>query len=231
MRGNKSSFIALVFVLIAMTLWSVNLFSSSTIIYGPKKFTRTTGKPVVVTETFSAPSATAHYRLIVLNGENGKDRVSSATVKINGKEILRENDFNQQVGRIERSVNLLLSNSISVELKSAPGSFITVTIECLDCSVITNHPPVADGQSVTTDEDVAAAITLVATDPDNDLLIYQIVTEPGHGTLSGTLPNITYTPRAHFYGFDSFTFKVNDGKLDSNTERFQLLSLTLIIRP
>jgi len=215
MRRNKPFFIYSAFVLITMILWSVNLFSSPTTIYGSRKFTRSTGKPVIVTEAFSAPSTTAHYRLIVLNGENGKNRVSSATIKINGIEILRESDFNQQIDRIERSVSLLLSNSISVQLKSAPGSFITIAIECLDCLVITNHPPVAQEQTVTADEDMAKAITLVATDPDGDPLTYQIVTQPVHGALSGMPPSVTYTPTTRFYGSDNFTFKANDGKADS----------------
>jgi sugar lactone lactonase YvrE len=211
MRRSKSFFIRLAFVLITMILWSTNLVSSATTIYGPRKFIRSTGKPIVVTETFSAPNATT-YNLIVFNGEKGKNRVSSGTVKINGIEILRESDFNQQVDRIERSVSLLLSNSISVELRSTPGSFITVSIT----SETENHPPVAQDQNITTDEDTSKAITLVATDPDGDTLTYMVVVQPSHGTLSGTLPNITYTPTAHFYGTDSFTFKANDGKLDSN---------------
>ena len=33
--------------------------------------------------------------------------------------------------------------------------------------------------------------------------------------LSGTAPNLTYTPNANATGSDSFTFKVNDGTVDS----------------
>src|SRR5262249_48608969 len=40
--------------------------------------------------------------------------------------------------------------------------------------------------------------------------------QPAHGTLSGTAPNVTYTPAANYNGADSFTFKANDGALDSN---------------
>ena len=80
-----------------------------------------------------------------------------------------------------------------------------------------NAPPVAADQSVTTAEDTAAGITLSATDPDNDPLTYAITTAPAHGTLSGTAPNLTYTPVADYSGSDSFTFKANDGQLDSNT--------------
>jgi hypothetical protein len=80
-----------------------------------------------------------------------------------------------------------------------------------------NDPPVANAQSVTTNEDTAKAITLTATDVDGDPLTYSVVTGPTHGALSGTLPNLTYTPVANYNGPDSFTFKANDGTIDSNT--------------
>jgi hypothetical protein len=79
---------------------------------------------------------------------------------------------------------------------------------------------------VTTNEDTAAAITLKASDADGDPLTYAIITPPQHGSLSGTLPQVTYKPRRDYNGTDSFTFKVNDGKADSNTA---VVSLT--IRP
>jgi VCBS repeat-containing protein len=70
---------------------------------------------------------------------------------------------------------------------------------------------------VTTDEDAAKAIVLVATDVDTaTALTYAIVTGPAHGTLTGTAPNVTYTPAANYNGADSFTFKANDGTFDSN---------------
>ena len=78
-----------------------------------------------------------------------------------------------------------------------------------------NDPPVANAQSVSTEEDTAKAITLTGSDVDGDTLSYVIVTPPAHGTLSGAAPNLTYTPAANYNGSDSFTFKVNDGKADS----------------
>src|SRR6185436_9179523 len=68
-----------------------------------------------------------------------------------------------------------------------------------------------------TDQDTAVGITLQATDPDADTLTYAIVTGPAHGSLSGSGANRTYTPNAGYFGPDSFTFKANDGSLDSNT--------------
>ena len=81
-----------------------------------------------------------------------------------------------------------------------------------------NHAPVADDQSVTTSEDTAKAITLVGSDPDGGTLTYSVVDQPAHGSLSSTTgPDLTYTPGSNYYGTDSFTFKVNDGQVDSNT--------------
>ncbi|PYK07918.1 MAG: hypothetical protein DME65_15340 [Verrucomicrobia bacterium] len=75
--------------------------------------------------------------------------------------------------------------------------------------------PVANSQSVTTDEDTAKAITLNGSDPNGDALTYTVTSDPSHGTLSGTAPNETYTPNANYNGSDNFTFKVNDGQVDS----------------
>jgi hypothetical protein len=79
-----------------------------------------------------------------------------------------------------------------------------------------NAAPVAAAQSVSTTAGSALAITLTATDADSTTLTYVIVSNPSHGTLSGSGSALTYTPDAGFSGADSFTFKANDGFSDSN---------------
>ena len=108
---------------------------------------------------------------------------------------------------------------------AVPGNY-TVTFNVTDVAgnaatqvtrtVHVSGGPTANSQSVTTNEDVAKAITLTGSDPDNDPLTFIVVTNPSHGALSGTAPNLTYTPAANYNGADSFTFKVNDGSGDSN---------------
>ncbi len=78
-----------------------------------------------------------------------------------------------------------------------------------------NTPPVANSQSVTTEMDTNLSITLSGTDIDGDTLTFKDLTIPAHGDLTGTAPNVTYKPDAGYTGSDSFTFKVNDGKVDS----------------
>jgi VCBS repeat-containing protein len=73
-----------------------------------------------------------------------------------------------------------------------------------------NDAPVASGQTVSTAEDTAKAITLAATDVDGDALTYTVAAAPTHGTLSGTAPALTYTPASDYNGTDSFTFTATD---------------------
>jgi len=80
-----------------------------------------------------------------------------------------------------------------------------------------NDPPTANDDSVTTQEDTLVSITLAGSDPDGDALSYSVVKDPSHGSLSGTGPNLTYTPNENFNGSDSFLFQVNDGTVDSAT--------------
>jgi len=81
-----------------------------------------------------------------------------------------------------------------------------------------NDTPVSENQTVIVIEDQSKTIVLGATDPDAlDVLTYQIVSGPAHGSLSCTnCQSPVYTPDTHYNGPDSFTFKVNDGTVDSN---------------
>jgi len=90
------------------------------------------------------------------------------------------------------------------------GSTGTVTLK-------SNAPPVTTGQSISVNFNTAQVITLQATDADGDALTYSVVTGPANGSLGAVSGNsVTYTPATGFSGSDSFTFKANDGKSDSN---------------
>ncbi|HZO85899.1 MAG TPA: Ig-like domain-containing protein, partial [Verrucomicrobiae bacterium] len=78
-----------------------------------------------------------------------------------------------------------------------------------------NAAPVANAQTLDTVEDVSVNVTLTGSDADGDALTYILVSNPSFGTLDGTVPNLTYIPAPNVSGTDNFTFKVNDGVLDS----------------
>ena len=81
---------------------------------------------------------------------------------------------------------------------------------------VVNRAPVANDQNLSTDEDTDLSITLTGSDADSDALTYTVLSQPSNGVLSGTAPDLTYTPNADFNDSDSFTFLVNDGLIDSS---------------
>ena len=86
----------------------------------------------------------------------------------------------------------------------------------VDINVISvNDAPTADPQSVPVDEDSQVSITLRGSDTDGDTLTYEIVDQPSFGALSGTPPNLIYTPNENYNGTDRFSFIVFDGNASS----------------
>ncbi|MGL5018260.1 MAG: DUF6288 domain-containing protein, partial [Luteolibacter sp.] len=72
--------------------------------------------------------------------------------------------------------------------------------------------PYAFAQSLTLLKNMSQDLTLSGS---GGTLTYTVITPPANGTLTGTAPNLTYTPTANYNGSDSFTFKVNNGTSDS----------------
>ncbi|OYV72945.1 MAG: hypothetical protein B7Z74_04700, partial [Deltaproteobacteria bacterium 21-66-5] len=97
----------------------------------------------------------------------------------------------------------------------------------ISITVATATPPVANAQSVSTAKNTAKSITLTASDVNGDSLTYAVVSNPANGTLSGTAPNLTYTPNLNYTGADSFTFKANDGTADSNIATVTITMMAL----
>jgi len=103
-------------------------------VFGPADYTRATGKPAPISRSFGVRNPTTEYTLRIFNG--GKTgqfaRSSSAVVTLNGVDVARPSDFNQHASLIERRVTLAAQNTIVVELRSAPGSGVTVEITGTD---------------------------------------------------------------------------------------------------
>jgi len=67
--------------------------------------------------------------------------------------------------------------------------------------------PVANPQTLHTPAGTPKAVTLTGSVPGGGALTFQVATSPQHGVLTGSAPNLTYTPNANFQGQDSFTFQ------------------------
>ncbi|MCA1684097.1 MAG: tandem-95 repeat protein, partial [Actinobacteria bacterium] len=110
----------------------------------------------------------------------------------------------------------------SFTYKANDGTFdsnvatVTITVAAV------NDAPAAADDTVTTAEDTPVTVAAPGvlgndTDPESDTLNAVKVSDPANGTVTLNADgSYTYTPNAGFNGSDSFTYKANDGTLDSN---------------
>ena len=93
-----------------------------------------------------------------------------------------------------------------------------------------NDAPVAVADTVTTDEDTAVSIDVLANDSDvdGDTLSVSAVTQGANGVVAidGQTGEVTYTPDADFNGSDSFTYTVSDSNGGTDTE-----TVTVTVNP
>jgi hypothetical protein len=162
--------------------------AAAVVTFGPKQYTRASGPPQTITETF-ARCAGGSCRLVIVNGDlNGAKRVSSASVFLNGKQILGPSDFNQRVERIVKPVSLEDSDQITVVLNSGPGSYLTVSVECDSSAALAIEAGPGIASSIWVDGTVSLSVPLV-NEGDlaaNNVTITSIVA--GNGTYGGPKP-------------------------------------------
>ncbi|WP_034730923.1 Ig-like domain-containing protein [Bacteriovorax sp. Seq25_V] len=98
------------------------------------------------------------------------------------------------------------------------ATYSTVTI---NIAPVNDAPTLTTPQSFATNEDTVLNFNLATgSDIEGNALTYTKLTNPASGTLTctgGTSTACTYTPATNYNGSVSFTYKVNDGSLDSNT--------------
>ena len=101
--------------------------------------------------------------------------------------------------------------------RGTAGTPLTINFTVVEKTISPNQSPVASDASVVTEEGQSVKITLKASDPDGDQLVYDITVGPKNGTLNGIAPALTYTPHSNFSGKDSFEFQVDDGNGGTDT--------------
>lgn len=105
--------------------------ASTEVVAGPWDAVHSTGKP----ERHEFPFTVRHLEayesltLVVENLPNAAGvRVSSASVSVNGREVFGPRSFSQQAGRLTAPVALASSGLVTVDLQSAPGSSLRVSL-------------------------------------------------------------------------------------------------------
>jgi hypothetical protein len=121
------------FLFLGLTLDISAQDSTGTVVhvFGPKPFAQGYGGPVRLSETLSVPTFVhGPFTLSVKNGTSkGTNRVSSATVLLNGAIVLAPADFNANVSSLERRVQLLPLNLLQVEIRGGTReAFLEITL-------------------------------------------------------------------------------------------------------
>ncbi|MGD7651700.1 MAG: glycosyl hydrolase [Verrucomicrobiales bacterium] len=107
---------------------------------------------------------------------------------------------------------------------STGGTLAMIDKVTLHGDINFNTTPMAIAQSVETAMDTPVDVTLTGSDVEGDSLEFSVVSGPAYGALSGTAPDLTYTPDSGYVGEDSFTFVVSDGQTTSESATVSILA-------
>lgn len=90
-------------------------------------------------------------------------------------------------------------------------AFSNVSMITLNVTAV-NDAPVMVSEPISTTRNNNVVVVLAASDVESDTISYTLVTTPTHGSLSGEIPNLLYTPQPNFVGDDSFQFRASDAQ-------------------
>ncbi|MDR7316997.1 Ig-like domain-containing protein [Brevibacillus nitrificans] len=118
-------------------------------------------------------------------------------------------------------------NATDGQLYATSPAQMTLTITAV------NDAPVAQNGTLRVTQNQSKQGTVTASDLEGDPLTYQMVSPPAKGTVSmdPATGEYTYTPNRNATGSDSFTYKANDGTLDSNTATISVTITAVVVPP
>lgn len=187
--------------------------------FGPERYSRENGKPVVVTDTFSVLNPDTTYRIRIVGfGPTGRSggSVASAVVWLNGSRIFGPEDFRGRGRRgigqlLEKPVSLNTVNRLSVKTRGAPGSEVAIRIIGDDDdppTIVASVDPLPNGNGwhrstvtvsfvcadVTSGIAVCPAPVVVSTEGAGQIVIGTAVDKAGNTASTAVALNIDRTP-------------------------------------
>jgi RHS repeat-associated protein len=99
------------------------------VVLGVTRFDGKTGSAKTYTQTFTVPILKPlSFTLQLVNGDgDGKNRVTNATVKLNGVTVISPTECNQQTAILTKEVTTQSSNTLQITVNGKTGSFLTIT--------------------------------------------------------------------------------------------------------
>ena len=182
---------------------------------GPGKI----GRSINIDKT--APTAVADLDASVLHQPPATVNITGADA-LSGVRYIEYSLNNGPFTSVEAAtVALQLTSSTTVAFRSVDWAGNVSGTVTRTYTVTT--PPVAANDAYSVSEDttlnvIAPGLLGNDTDADADPLSAELVSGPAHGTLSlNANGSFVYTPAANYFGADAFTYRANDGTVNSNT--------------
>jgi len=113
--------------------------------------------------------------------------------------------------------NFYGTDTFSYAATDGSGGQAEATVTVLVTPV--NDPPMAQDDSESASEDTPVTIDVLDndSDPDDDSLTIQSVTQPSNGSVVSNGLDVVYTPDTEFNGVDVFTYTISDGSGETAT--------------
>ena len=147
-----------------------------------------------------------------LSGTDAED--NSLTYSVVDRPSQGQLTLNPQTGRFAYTPPVNFFGTVTFTYAASDGTLSSNVATVTITVVPVNDPPVVSVSPVLTDEDTRASGRIVAWDVDDAVLHFGVVSGPAHGTLvlngDGTFQ---YAPHHDYFGSDSFTVSVSDGKV------------------
>lgn len=172
--------------------------------------------PVASDSSFSTPQGATFSGSLTASDSDG----DNITFSLTGQGAKGTAVIDSQTGEFSYTPGIGQTGSDSFKFNASDGELISNTATVNVTITNVNDPPLANPGSFSVDEDSVLTDSLSASDVDGDPLIYSIVSNAGKGL--ATITNASsgafrYVPASDANGSDSFSFRVSDGVLDSNT--------------
>jgi len=144
-QGSSATGVAILALLLALAL-PATAFCGPLPAFGPKRYDKPKGGPMVYADTFTAAYPAGRYTLRVESGADGLQQVKNVSVAVNGVEMVDSADL-RTANPATKALVLGAENVLTVTLKGQGGNFVTVEVLCEDCSPVRITSP-AEGSTV-----------------------------------------------------------------------------------
>jgi len=184
------------------------------------------GQTLTYTLEYENEGAVTAYGVYVMDELDSNLAVSSLTINDDGEYFEASRRLSWEIGELDAGEQGMVTFSVDIKDDVPSGTEIInlADVHFPSADEITPTNPVvnivksivAEPQTISTVTGTPIAVTLSGKESSANPLTFSIREGPYYGSLSGSAPNITYTPMDEFSGQDTFTFIVNNGLIDSD---------------